>query len=476
MSSEKGKIFLKFMVRAMVYGLKHISKQILGADVATDLYKEWQKAAEEVRQKQEEVSQEERIARLEGAARLLPQEARAIAGEVIVEIRQQGQPVPDEQANMVLDLASTVPALIRERTQATLRQARNRGTALHAALPIGEGFDRIAHNAFYQSLFPCWRLRFHAGEAIPHRIPTCHFVQLLGIGGFGEVWEVRHPYLPDHFAVKFCQDELSAKVLKREAQALIALSCKLPQHPNIAQLLELQLDQEPYWLAFELVTGGTLEALLRTGPLSWAESLKMFRPLVVAMTAVHEAGIVHRDLKPANILLTVNNVPKIADFGIGKVLADNETEQRQTRTRFTSLGYGSVGYMSEEQMAGETAHPADDTFALGVLLWQMLSGSLQPPPRHLRRLVGKLNIPQPVQELIVSCVDEPRSERPQKARVLLAVLESLAQNRQKSVIRQPVTPEPQSVVAGATFCDKLKDGSDVPEMVLISAGKFMMGS
>ncbi|OQW91782.1 MAG: hypothetical protein BWK79_16160, partial [Beggiatoa sp. IS2] len=370
MPSEKGKIFLKFMVQAMMYGLK----QTPGANIAIDLYKEWQKAAAEVRQQQEEVSQDERIARLESAAALSPQEARVIAGEVVAEIQQQGQAVPDEQAEILADLASTVPALIRERTQATLRQARHRGTALHTALPIGEGFDEAARNAFYQSLFPRRRPRFRVGEAIPHHIPPWYFVQLLGIGGFGEVWEVRHPYLPDHFAVKFCQDELSAKVLKREAQALIALCYKLPQHPNIARLLELQLDQEPYWLTFELVMGGTLEALLRTGPLSWADSLKVFRPLVAAMTAVHEVGIVHRDLKPANILLTADNIPKIADFGIGKVLADSDTEQRQTRTLFTSMGYGSVGYMSEEQMAGEPAHPADDTFALGVLLWQMLSG------------------------------------------------------------------------------------------------------
>jgi serine/threonine protein kinase len=95
---------------------------------------------------------------------------------------------------------------------------------------------------------------------------------------------------------------------------------------------DINLTTEPYWLAFDFVDGGTLEALMRAAPLDWQESLNWFRPIVEAVAAVHRINIVHRDLKPANILLTTDGVPKIADFGIGKITAENETVMRRLVT------------------------------------------------------------------------------------------------------------------------------------------------
>ena len=83
-----------------------------------------------------------------------------------------------------------------------------------------------------------------------------------------------------------------------------------------------------------------MESLLRAGPLEWTESLDLFRPIVEGVAAVHRIGIVHRDLKPANILLTVDWVPKIADFGIGKRMA--ESEARVTHSQSTMQGFGSM--------------------------------------------------------------------------------------------------------------------------------------
>jgi serine/threonine protein kinase len=76
--------------------------------------------------------------------------------------------------------------------------------------------------------------------------------------------------------------------------------------------------------------------------------LHWFLPIVEAVAAVHCIGIVHCDLKQANILLTIYDVPKIADFGIGKIIAESETMTRATRSRYTMLGFGSMGYLSPE--------------------------------------------------------------------------------------------------------------------------------
>jgi formylglycine-generating enzyme required for sulfatase activity len=138
------------------------------------------------------------------------------------------------------------------------------------------------------------------------------------------------------------------------------------------------------------------------------------------MSAVHQVGIVHRDLKPANILLTPAGVPKIADFGIGKVMVEQEIAQ--TQTRFTTLGAGSLGYVSPEQAEGQPAHPTDDVYSLAVILWQMLSYTLKPPPIYVQDSVEDLEIPEVAKQLILDCL-RPRKKRPQDAGELLKRLQ-----------------------------------------------------
>jgi serine/threonine protein kinase len=145
---------------------------------------------------------------------------------------------------------------------------------------------------------------------------------------------------------------------EREAETLYRLKRDLPLNPHIVALRDLQLTQEPYWLAFEYVPGGTLEGLMRAHTFGWEEALALFRPLVSAMAEVHRLKIVHRDLKPANILLDEQGTAKITDFGIGKVTAAQESAERRTRTRFTTQGYGSAGSPQRRHLC-----PGDDPVA-----------------------------------------------------------------------------------------------------------------
>jgi serine/threonine protein kinase len=210
----------------------------------------------------------------------------------------------------------------------------------------------------------------------------------------------------------------------------------LPEHPHIVRLIDINLTVEPYWLAFDFVDGGTLEALMQAAPLDWQESLNWFRPIVEAVAAVHRINIVHRDLKPANILLTTDGVPKIADFGIGKITAENETMTRATRSQYTLLGAGSSGYMSREQCLGLPAHPTDDIYALGVMLWQMLTHRLEAPDLQMVMELQQLEVPQALKTVLLECLTQPREYRPADASVLLAMLPSQGVEQQKHKVEE----------------------------------------
>ncbi|KOR27930.1 hypothetical protein TI04_12205, partial [Achromatium sp. WMS2] len=224
--------------------------------------------------------------------------------------------------------------------------------------------------------------------------------------------------------MKLCQDETSAKILKSEASNLYALRRQLPantkQTRHIVALLDLQLTAMPYWLAFEYIDGGTLESRMRLGPLNWAAAWGIFEPILDAMIQVHSLNIVHRDLKPANILLDQQSQPHIADFGIGKILADQDVKQRNTQASFTVAGYGTFGYMSPEQQQQLPAHTSDDVYALGVILWQLLAGGLK--ALNYPAEIKALPVLKPVKEAIHSCVFLPRAQRPADALELKKLL------------------------------------------------------
>jgi formylglycine-generating enzyme required for sulfatase activity len=362
-----------------------------------------------------------RLEDLEEGAKIKPQEAAQVAREEIQRQRQQGRTISGEFERQLIERITMMPAMVNQHIQATLQQAQRHGTQATLALPIGDQIGENERTAFYQSLIPPRAPCFHKGDHVPHDNPQWQLVEMLGSGGFGEVWQADHQTFKKTKAVKFCLDEQNAKLLKREANALMDLSQKLPDHPNIVDLLDVQLLKEPYWLAFEKVEGGTLHSLMQAKPLTLQESLDLFIPIVEAMALVHQAGIIHRDLKPANILLTVDNIPKIADFGIGKIIAEQTAQTRQTKSLFTAMGYGTIGYMSPEQAMGLPAHFSDDVYSLGVIFWQMLSHTLQ-APHYLRDSLEDLSISEELKNLLIQCIEKPRTKRVQTAGELLQCL------------------------------------------------------
>lgn len=201
----------------------------------------------------------------------------------------------------------------------------------------------------------------------PHTtISHYRLVERLGAGAMGEVWLADDLQLPRQVAVKLLPRHLSGdpeavERLQREAQAAASID-----HPAVVTVYEAGIaDGRPY-IVMQKVDGETLEQRLERGPLEHDEALQLALDIADALAEVHALGIVHRDLKPANIILSPRG-PKILDFGIASV-------KGSTRMTATGISVGTPLTMSPEQIRGQASDNRSDLWALGVILYQALTG------------------------------------------------------------------------------------------------------
>jgi hypothetical protein len=207
----------------------------------------------------------------------------------------------------------------------------------------------------------------------------------LGMGSFGEVWLARNPHHPTPRAYKFFTRPGSGDWLRREQQNLSQLLKRLGAHDHIIDFIDAQVDEKSIpFLALEYVGGGSLEDWIVEDPV-WRVRLnphEIIRGVVSGLAEAHAQQIAHRDLKPANILLTEGPdvQAKIGDFGLAKVAA---TTGGQASAQ-ASLGplVGTPMYLPPEAQGGlgQRSLFQDDIFALGVIWYQMIVGSLERPP------------------------------------------------------------------------------------------------
>jgi hypothetical protein len=197
----------------------------------------------------------------------------------------------------------------------------------------------------------------------------------LGRGGMGVVYTARQVGLQRVVALKMIlpQARLSLEQLerfRREAEAAARL-----QHPHIVQIHEIGAQVDRPYFSLEFVEGGSLDKKLAGTPQPPRTAAALLETLARAMHYAHERGVVHRDLKPANVLLTVDGVPKIGDFGLAKQL-DAEMDHTQSGAIL-----GTASYMAPEQALGQKQKigPLSDVYALGAILYEMLTG--RPPFR-----------------------------------------------------------------------------------------------
>jgi len=200
-------------------------------------------------------------------------------------------------------------------------------------------------------------------------------MQLLGEGGMGCVYRVRHRVLGRQFALKalrleLARDPVLAQRFVQEARAAAAIN-----HPNVVGITDFGMLErgQPYFV-MELLEGRTLGSALRDcRQFEPIEVVRIARTVASALSAAHAVGVIHRDLKPDNIILSGEArdplALKVLDFGLAKLLGKSRLTQ-------DDVVYGTPQYMSPEQAAGEPLDPRVDVYALGILMYEMLTGKV----------------------------------------------------------------------------------------------------
>ena len=279
-------------------------------------------------------------------------------------------------------------------------------------------------------------------------VPGYAISRRLGAGGMGVVYQARQFGLKRTVALKMISsgrghpEHLERFRLEAEAAGRL-------HHPNIVEIHEIgDLDGCPY-LSLEYVDGGNLAQEIDGRPQPIRKTADVIQVLARAMHHAHEHGIIHRDLKPANVLLTSDGTPKIADFGLAKLL-DGDPDQTRTGTIL-----GSPCYMAPEQASGRPHEvgPATDVYSLGVVLYEMLAGTtpfrsdspldtlqrvlVEPPARpHLRNP----RIPVDLETICLKCLE--KSPRQRYASAL-----ELAEELERFLNHEPIRARPIGVAA-----------------------------
>ena len=211
------------------------------------------------------------------------------------------------------------------------------------------------------------------------RLGPYEIVAPLGAGGMGEVYRASDTRLDRIVAIKILPEHLSGpedrQRFDREARTISSLS-----HPNVCHLYDVGQQDGTMFLVMEYLEGETLADRLRKGPLPLDQVLKVGMEICAGLEAAHKKGVIHRDLKPGNIMLTKAGA-KLMDFGLAKpVQAIPASALTKTLTSpnhpvtVEGMVLGTFQYMSPEQVEGRDADPRSDIFALGAVLYEMVTG------------------------------------------------------------------------------------------------------
>lgn len=442
-------------------------------DLAQSVYKWWVKDRDPSAVRDE----------LAAVASVSDEEAKRLAARAVAE---EAAFEPEQLQLVLASYLTQLPASVR---QTQRRPADPSGRTIAANLTLRAPADVLA-------LLPARPARFQKGQAVPG-MGDWQLAELLGIGGFGEVWKATNPHLPP-VALKFCMDPAAARSLRNEAD-LLGRVVSQGRHPGIVALQNTALSCDPPYLVYEYVPGGDMGGLVQ----QWlatpgfdrvAASLPVMRQLADAVAFAHRLSppIVHRDLKPANILLSVRQAfqpdstssplavsppggerrgetasgsggetasgcgtavrpesltYKIADFGIGAIVAQTVGLFGPTRHGHTmpTILRGSCTplYASPQQMRGEPADPRDDVFALGVIWYQMLTGDLSERPGVDWREELE-EVPSAVLDVLGRCLAARAERRLPNGAALMEALASLGDVQGRARVKSVVIVEAEA--------------------------------
>jgi len=402
-------------------------------DIALDTYAEYTQGRNEAQLRAE----------LERLAQAPPAEVRQVADKVA---QQEAANQPPEVRQALADYLAQMPCAAR---QSLRRPADPRGTTIPPSLSLKKAVDLLP-------FLPTGLPRFQSGDR--PLAADWELVELLGKGGFGEVWKARHLTRSSvkPVALKFCLDPEAAHSLRNEASLHDVLDRLRQQNSRlgVVPLLETYLRADPPCLMYELIEGGDLAGLVHEmheqGSMNAIFATRLVQRLASIVAAAHrlEPPLVHRDLKMSNVLVRRMEGGKfsllVADYGIGGLAAGQalreQAEQRTVGSKTLPAVRGSYTplYASPQQVAGGAPDPRDDVHALGVIWYQLLTGDLamMAVPPDWRDEAETRGLDEAGLKLLGACLSHRADRRPKDAGELADRLAAVSPGKQDTLAPQ----------------------------------------
>lgn len=292
------------------------------------------------------------------------------------------------------------------------------------------------------------------------RVGSYEILAFLNKGGMGEVYRAWDPRLEREVAIKMpgekkLRDERAFLRFQQEAKVLASLS-----HPNILTIYDVVIESGNLFVVTELLKGETLRERIAQGSLPWNHSVEIGIALAEGLSAAHARGIIHRDLKPENVFLTQAGLIKILDFGLARVSPQEPSYLRQSRMDTSpalsqpGAVLGTLRSMAPEQINGQAVDARADLYALGCILYEMISGRFPFPDTNQATLIASILRDAPVEiendkaprlliDLIFQCLEKDSAKRPASAHELAIAMRSSLTERQARLI--PAVPKKRRI-------------------------------
>ena len=311
------------------------------------------------------------------------------------------------------------------------------------------------------------------GDLIGRILNGYRLERSLGSGTFGTVYLARHTDLDRLRAIKVAREARFVELVRAEGRLLDAL-----QHPNVVRLYEMDTTADPAYVNLEYVPGGDLRKALADARMPPQAALELALQLLKGLSAAHELGILHRDIKPSNILLGEEGVVKLADFGLGRVAAQEsllvsgrsgsyggsqlrQSQRSEGESRSSEI-VGTIAYMSPEQRRGEELDERSDLYSLGAVLYEALTHRL---PEGRFKLPGELleGVPSELDGLLDVLLAPEADGRPASAQQAHSVLSEAARARQQGEQRAREAEEQRAREAAAATARREREAREARE-------------
>jgi Tol biopolymer transport system component/tRNA A-37 threonylcarbamoyl transferase component Bud32 len=271
-------------------------------------------------------------------------------------------------------------------------------------------------------------------DQTPPRIGRYEIQAAIGAGGMGRVYRARDTLLHRDVALKLLVDVVTDEARSRLINEARAASCL--NHPSICQIYDAGDSPEGPWIAMEFVRGESLDRRIPPNGLEYEQALRLALDITAALRHAHERGIVHRDLKPGNIVWSDDGAIKVLDFGLAR-MASREISGDSTMTAVSDVNTiaGTPAYLAPEVIRGRQADTRSDLWALGVMFYEIVSGSRPFSGRSSLELVSTVvtdpprplpeSVPAPFAAIVLRLLEKDPARRYQSVEEVVTALESL---------------------------------------------------